>query len=29
MSQFVLNQDFADMDRVITLSDGSLFVTGD
>ena len=29
MSQFMLNQDFADMDRVITFSDGSLFVTGD
>ena len=29
MSQFVLNQDFTDMDRVITFSDGSLFVTGD
>jgi len=29
MSQFMLKQDFADMDRVITFSDGSLFVTGD
>lgn len=29
MSQFMLNQDFADMDRVIAFSDGSLFVTGD
>lgn len=29
MSQFMLNQDFTDMDRVITFNDGSLFITGD
>jgi hypothetical protein len=29
MSQFMLDQDFTDMDRVITFNDGSLFVTGD
>lgn len=29
MSQFMLNQDFTDMDRVITFNDGSLFITGE
>ena len=29
ISQFMLDQDFIDMDRVITFNDGSMFMTGE